>query len=116
MPLTTFMNRNSSLSPKEATVLYSIWKTNNSDSQLEVPPDTDSLVVASLITKGFLKPIYSKLGLNSKQIVSVTGFGKEVIKKIVLSEKSIFEKKSSSTLLKIASKQTKSNNWLNRWK
>lgn len=110
-----FVNRSSDLSPIEASTLYSMWKKNETSHTLEVPSEADSLVVASLITKGFLKPSSSKFGLNSKQVVSVTSLGKEIIKKLVLNEKSVFEKKSSQELIKTASKVIKPVNWLSRF-
>jgi hypothetical protein len=86
-----------------------------------VPDDTDPLVVASLISKGFIvsKPEYA--GLMPTRTIEMSKRGKEIIRNIILqTEQSSFERKAHSdfsydAICKVASKiEPHTVNWLVR--
>lgn len=105
--------RHGSLSKNESETLMNIWDNGISKNGTISPPNNiDPLVIAALVTKGFIRNKYSGI----QQAIELTEKAKELIKRMVLSsEISVFEKNKHH---KIASKQnitpTKLN-WLSRY-
>lgn len=130
-PMASFVIQRSSLSNKEAQVLYDIWKQSNKDEYGKhiVDNGIDPFQVVSLTSKGYVRNIPTRFG--GVKLLEFTNKGKEVIKKIILhQETSAFEKQSQlidyeaicrqsviqsvNSGHKVASKQNVPQNWLGR--
>ena len=119
-PFPLEQNRNS-ITTKEAETLIDIWNGNRDEyGNILIPDSADTLQVASLTTKGFIKTKSTgriATYAEARQI-EITDKGKEVIKKFILqNEKSAFEEKTNlkglfSNPIRHAGIKTASSNWL----
>ena len=82
--------RTTALSPKEAKLLYEIWNGKQDSYGRPILTDsTDSMILASLVTKGIIKN--HPIPIPGSNTIEITPIGRDIIKKIILtSEQSKF--------------------------
>lgn len=97
IPLPNLTQRGGMVSEREARALYDIFKSERDEhGEIILPDSIDTLVVAALTTKGYLKnnPSRMVVGRMPLRTVSFTDKARGLIRNLILfTEKSAFDKK-----------------------
>lgn len=114
LPLSSY-NEARRLTVSEREALIKIFETEpDKYGRLLIPEAVDPIAIIGLYDKGLLSNKGTKFR-SADNVVEITKFGKEVIRRIVLSLPSALEKHcSSGCMTKIAHSTTAESNWLTR--
>jgi len=96
LPVFSPTQRRTSVSEREARVLYDIFKSGrDSNGKIVLPQDIDNTVVSSLTTKGYIvnQPSRIAIGNQALRTVDFTDKGRLLVRNLILhTEKSAFER------------------------